>query len=270
VLTQRATSSRRARYLIEVKPVHVVVSTTVYDGLRRPSNGRTERDAPATLVAFGDPSYPPASASPMLAPVALELTKRGLSLTPLPATRREVSSIAPLFPGSSRVFRGAAATVYHAKTAAADARYLHFAVHGFVDERFPLNSALALSMPAKPGDGVENGLLQVWEIFEQLRLNADIVTLSACQTALGQELGGEGLLGLTRAFHFAGAQSVAASLWSIADDSTAALMTRFYRHLSAGQSKDEALRAAQLELLRGSKFAHPFHWAAFQLFGDWR
>jgi CHAT domain-containing protein len=79
------------------------------------------------------------------------------------------------------------------------------------------------------------------------------------------------LIGLTRAFQFAGARSVLASLWSVADDSTAQLMTRFYAHLRAGKSKDEALRAAQLEAIsQRSAYAHPFHWAAFQLFGDWR
>src|SRR6185369_12208084 len=99
----------------------------------------------------------------------------------------------------------------------------------------------------------------------------DLVTLSACDTGLGKEMGGEGLIGLTRAFQYAGARSVLASLWSVADDSTADLMRRFYTYLKQGKSKDEALRLAQVDLIRGPKAtSHPYHWAAFQLSGDWR
>jgi len=89
-------------------------------------------------------------------------------------------------------------------------------------------------------------------------------------------MGGEGLIGLARAFQYAGARAVLASLWNVGDDSTAELMTRFYGHLKRGKAKDEALRAAQIDLIRSQRFskviaaAHPFHWAAFQLFGDWK
>ncbi|MCA1562780.1 MAG: CHAT domain-containing protein [Acidobacteria bacterium] len=94
--------------------------------------------------------------------------------------------------------------------------------------------------------------------------------MSACETGLGAEMGGEGLVGLVRAFQYAGARSVAASLWSVADESTATLMTKFYTALKAGKSKDEALRSAQLAVLRDKRTASPFYWAAFQLYGDWR
>ena len=85
-----------------------------------------------------------------------------------------------------------------------------------------------------------------------MRIDADLVVLSACETGLGKEMGGEGLVGLTRAFEYAGARSVLASLWSVADETTAALMKRFYGYLKAGRSKDAALRQAQLDLIRGS------------------
>jgi CHAT domain-containing protein len=104
-----------------------------------------------------------------------------------------------------------------------------------------------------------------------MHLDADLVTLSACDTALGKEMGGEGLVGLTRAFQYAGARSVLASLWGVADYSTAGFMKRFYGYLHDGKSKDEALRAAQIDQIRkkgGS--SHPFFWAAFELNGDWR
>jgi CHAT domain-containing protein len=165
---------------------------------------------------------------------------------------------------------GEQATEDRAKAIGKGARYLHFASHGFLDERFPLNSALALTIPERPAEGQSNGLLQAWEIFEQMRIDADLVTLSACETGLGKELGGEGVVGLTRAFHYAGARTVLASLWSVGDDSTAELMTRFYGQLKAGQTKDGALRAAQLEMIRARGSSHPFQWAAFQLIGDWK
>ncbi len=134
----------------------------------------------------------------------------------------------------------------------------------------PSNSALALTVPSQRREGEENGLLQAWEIFEQVRLDADLVTLSACETALGAELAGEGLIGLTRAFHYAGARSVLASLWRVADDSTSELMKSVYGYLKAGVTKDEALRRAQREAIKQPKTSAPFHWAAFTLSGDWR
>jgi CHAT domain-containing protein len=116
-----------------------------------------------------------------------------------------------------------------------------------------------------------------------VRLDADLVVLSGCETALGEEQGGEGLIGLTRAFQFAGARTVMASLWSVRDQATSELMIRFYKHLRAGLPKDEALRQAQVELIRspievvsekGEKTVFdasaPYFWAGFQVYGDWQ
>ena len=242
------------RYLVEWKPIHHVLSATVYAEL---AGSRRPRHDPGQmrLAAFGDPVYrAPEAAGP-------DAVRSGRLLVPLPFSGREVKAIAEIFPGSE-VYLGAEATEEKAKSLGTEARLVHFACHGLLDERFPLNSALALT-----AEGQENGLLQAWEIFESMRLDADLVTLSACDTALGREMGGEGLVGLTRAFQYAGARSVLASLWSIADVSTARFMKSFYGHLRGGKSKDEALRAAQLGQVRE---AHPFHWAAFQLTGDWR
>ncbi len=127
-------------------------------------------------------------------------------------------------------------------------------------------------------EGRENGLLQAWEIFERVRLDADLVVLSACQTAFGPERHGEGLISLSRAFQVAGARSVLASRWNVDDRSTSELMIRFYRNLRDGLTKDEALRQAQLEFIRGPivvdgearDFSSPYYWAAFQLIGDWQ
>jgi CHAT domain-containing protein/Flp pilus assembly protein TadD len=253
------------RYLVEVGPLHVAASTTVVAEIKK-----RRRATPVRLVAFGDPDYSttrsgrPARASAELRSVQ----QRGLQLHPLPASRGEVGELRRLFPEKSRVYLGSDATEERAKTEGPGGTILHFACHGLADESFPLESSLALSIPADWKPGQANGLLQAWEIFEQVRLDADLVTLSACDTALGKEMSGEGLLGLTRAFQYAGARSVLSSLWSVRDDSASELMRSFYRHLRGGKTKVEALRAAQIAMIR--RFAHPGRWAAFQLSGDWR
>jgi CHAT domain-containing protein len=228
-------------------------------------------------VAFGDPAVPHTPVAPPALP------KRSSPLGPLPFARAEVKRIAELFPGAADIYFGKDATEERAKTIPREARYVHFATHATLDSSFPLNSAVVLSVPEIFNEGHDNGLLQAWEIFEQMSLDADLVILSGCETGLGKELGGEGLIGLTRAFHYAGARSVLASLWKVSDRSTAELMVRFYRHLAEGKGKDEALRQAQLELIRGLipirteegkvelvDASAPYSWAAFQIYGDWQ
>lgn len=114
----------------------------------------------------------------------------------------------------------------------------------------------------------EDGVLQMSEVM-RLKLNADVVTLSACRTGLGKLLRGEGMIGLTRAFQYAGADNVVVSLWNVNDIATAELMKAFYRNLTRGLPKDEALRQAKLQLLRGKQrtWGHPYFWAAFVLVG---
>ena len=264
-------SSRRPgpAYLVESAPLHHALSMTVYAELMQPAEAPAEPRPGPILVAFADPLYAAPSADASLPP-----------LEPLPATRDEVQSIAALFGDRAVIFLGAAATEERVKGLGRSPRILHFAVHGLIDERFPLDSALALALPEGIAEEGDNGLLQAWEIFEQLRIDADLVVLSACETALGKEVAGEGMVGLTRAFQYAGARSVLASLWRVGDESTAELMARFYRHLRAGAAIDQSLRLAQLELLRGPfevgpegaratlDATHPFHWAGFVLLGD--
>jgi CHAT domain-containing protein len=284
--TKTARGARDWQYLIEWKPLHVVVSATVYAELRR---NRAIKESGKTLIAFGDPKYPAYADTQdekeldRRDAVVRSILTRGYRFPPLPATKSEVRAIAELYRGNADTYVGEAATEERAKGVAKQAKYLHIASHGVLDERFPLNSGLALTIPQEMKEGQDNGILQAWEIFERMRIDADLVVLSACETGLGKEMGGEGLVGLTRAFQYAGARSVLASLWSVADETTAALMTRFYSYLKAGRSKDAALRQAQLDLISGSisvqdpqgrarKFdaSHPFYWAAFQLNGDWR
>jgi CHAT domain-containing protein len=259
---------RSEAFLAEEKPLHVVISATVYAELQKRRAG--DGGGRVTLAAFGDPRYPVAGDASVTDPVVRSFVKR-YGLEPLPASREEVVKIAALFGDSAVQYLGADAREETAKEVASKARYLHFASHGVIDEAFPLNSGIVLTIPEEQisGDG-DNGLLQAWEIFESVRMNANLVVLSACETALGREAGGEGLVGISRAFQYAGAQSVLASLWNVADESTSVLMEHFYRHVRAGASKDEALRRAQVALIHDTRFAHPYHWAAFNLLGDWR
>ena len=281
-------SKQDSRYLVEWKPLHSVLSATVYAELketrRHPMNGK-RKPSDLTLVAFGDPLYPGKIADDDNVDVYVRAaTERGYAFSPLHYSRQEVRQITSLYPpGTVQVYLAEEATEERAKSLVRNTRIVHFAAHGQLDDRFPLNSFLALTIPEKPSEERDNGLLQAWEIFEQVRLEADLVVLSACNTGRGTEVRGEGLIGLTRAFQYAGARSVLATLWSVADDTTAHLMTRFYTHMREGKSKDEALRAAQLELIREPvrvknergdleevDASSPYHWAAFQILGDWQ
>jgi CHAT domain-containing protein len=194
--------------------------------------------------------------------------ERGFSLSRLPFTRQEVLGIGSLFPASQRrVYLGSRATEEAMnKENLGQYRYIHFASHGFIDERMPeLSGILFSSDPASHRDGV----LDAGQIM-RLRLNADMVTLSACSTGLGKLVDGEGMLGLTRAFFYAGARNVTVSLWNVNDAATATLMKSFYIHLKQGMSKSEALREAKLDLLKGrnSERRSSYFWGAFILVGS--
>ena len=187
------------------------------------------------------------------------------SWRPLPGAAAEVRAIAGLLPSASTWIGGEADEArVKSDPAVGRARILHFATHGLVDDREPSYSGLLLGAP--PGSA-EDGLLQVHEIFD-LRLSADLVVLSACETGLGQRLRGEGILGLARAFFYAGARRLVVSLWPAADAATSTLMQAFYRHLRDGRSEAEALARAKRELAADGRFSHPFYWAPFVLVGD--
>jgi CHAT domain-containing protein/tetratricopeptide (TPR) repeat protein len=248
--------------LIARRAVSLAASVTVLRELRaRPAA------AAKALVAFGDPLVPAAAAASGAA-LPGPVLRAGSQIGPLAWSREEALAVGALFGAEGAVFLGAEATEARLLEQAPTARRLHLACHALVDAALPLESSLVLSPPGAGAAAGENGLLQVWEIYQRLRLDADLVTLSACDTALGRELAGEGVLGLTRAFHYAGARTVVSSLWRVSDRSTAGLMRAFYRHLVDGASKAEALRRAQLEVRRGAG-RHPFYWAAFQVHGSW-
>jgi CHAT domain-containing protein/lipopolysaccharide biosynthesis regulator YciM len=194
----------------------------------------------------------------------------------LPASRAEVTRIAELFrrreSAWDRLF-GARTRVYLGREAAEDKlksadlgayRYVHFATHGLVDDVRPKLSGLRL---AKAAASAEDGMLHLGEIYN-LNLNAELVVLSACDTGLGPIARGEGLLGITRGFLYAGAANLVVSLWRVSDASTAEIMTSFYGRLLAGRSRAQALREAKLELMgRNPELARPYYWSAFTLIG---
>jgi CHAT domain-containing protein/tetratricopeptide (TPR) repeat protein len=191
---------------------------------------------------------------------SLDLLAFGDPRGDLPGAAREVSEISKFFPDArAAVFAGKNASKQNATDPAILQRSqrIHFAAHGFVREGRAHRTGLLLA---------EGKTLDASEIFG-LRLNADLVVLSACETGLGPQLRGEGVLGLTRAFLHAGAGSIAVSLWPVGDDSTVSLMSGFYRRLSRAASTSESLREAKLDLVRGGRYAHPYYWAAFVLTG---
>jgi CHAT domain-containing protein len=148
-------------------------------------------------------------------------------------------------------------------------RIIHFATHGLLNSQHPELSGLVLSLVDENGKS-QDGFLRMQEIYN-LNLPADLIVLSACQTGLGKEIKGEGLVGLTRGFMYAGAQRVVASLWKVDDFATAQLMKSFYRGmLKEGLKPAAALRAAQLEMLRQKSWSSPFFWAAFTIQGEWK
>lgn len=146
---------------------------------------------------------------------------------------------------------------------------LHFATHGLLDAERPQFTGVVLSLVGNPEGS--DGFLRTDEVFN-LKLSSPLVMLSACETGLGRERRGEGVMGLTRAFMYAGAPTVGVTLWSVADKSTSELMTDFYKNLlgTATPPPSDALRRARLRMIEGKRFSTPYYWAPFVLVGDWK
>lgn len=222
-----------------------------------------------TLVAFGDAVF---SREETFRNETARTRSRRIALGSLPHARSEVESVAAMLapdPTSesndvvSHVFLGKAATESTARSErATSARYLHFAVHAFVDHDLAGQSTLVLTP-----DDAHDGMLQLREVV-RMRFAADLVTLSACETSVGRQEAGEGVMSLARGFLFAGAASLVASLWEVSDRATASLMAGLYRELRAGKTKAASLRVAKLALLAKPETAHPYYWAPFVLVGN--
>jgi CHAT domain-containing protein/Tfp pilus assembly protein PilF len=212
------------------------------------------------------------------APLVSAATNRGASAA-LPASRKEVTEARALFArrrgvfadwfkARSRVYVGSAANEDRLKSPDLEHyRYVHLATHGIVDEDHPALSKLLLA--TQPGSA-EDGALYLGESYG-LHLNADLVVLSACDTGRGRLARGEGIIGFTRGFLYAGAKSLLVSLWPVSDAAASDLVVDFYRELLAGRPKDEALRQAKLwTMARNPEYAKPYYWASLVLVGERR
>jgi CHAT domain-containing protein/Tfp pilus assembly protein PilF len=251
------------RYLLEDYSVAYAPSASVLGVIKMLEPAKTKNLV--DLMAIGNPFF--GEEEEKAGNTALEFVRsRGVQLESLPYAEEEVLAIQNVYE-----IHGKSAEVYVQENATENIiksgktnqyKIFHFATHGLIDDRFPALSGLLLS-PGKEPEG-EDGFLRLNEIFN-LNLNCDLVTLSACETALGKEIRGEGIIGLIRAFFYAGARSVIASLWMVSDRSTSKLMEEFYINLVAGNTPRQALRLAKLKLLKGDEavFTHPFFWAPF-------
>lgn len=269
-------------------------SASVLTVLRQELEGR--RPAPRSVAVLADPVFDRADArvvglasapkdarakaAPPDAPSQGDFTQAGPDSGPTPSgpslprlsfSRREATAIlASASDGratSALDFRASRATATGAELS--QFRHIHFATHGILDSTHPQLSGIVLSLVDERGRA-QDGYLRLHEIYN-LDLPAELVVLSACQTGLGKVVRGEGLVGLTRGFMYAGSPRVAASLWKVDDAATAELMAVFYRGmLKEGLAPSAALRRAQVEMLAHEQWQSPYYWAAFVLQGEWK
>jgi CHAT domain-containing protein len=252
---------------------HTVVSSPSASVLLALGSTRSHPVAGPELAILADPALGTSRKMGVASSALLRsMEDTGLhALEPLQWTRREADSIAARLPASTvvRALGPEASREVAMGPDVARARIVHFATHALLDVKRPELSGIVLSdrdAAGQPGPG----FLSLADI-SSMRLSAELVVLSACRTALGKDVRGEGLVGLSRGFMDAGARRVVGSLWSVPDAPTAALMSRFYALLlGEGRSPAEALRGAQLALRRQRRFSAPEAWAGFVLEGDWR
>jgi CHAT domain-containing protein len=273
--------------LLEDREVVALPSMSVLAALRN----REDTEPPTKwLAAFADPVFE--KTDPRLANIVGNddagrdsdvlarslLTRSSLTgpLSRLSYTLQEATAIADLVPDEAVSEADPLVAVgFEASrdkvlgSALGDYRFLHFATHGKVDTEIPALSALVLSRFDENGEA-QDGYLRLHDIFN-MKLNADLVVLSACQTGLGTNILGEGLVGLTQGFLYAGARSLLVSLWDVPDRATAELMTLFYGQiLEHGLSPAAALRNAQQSMSSDRRWSDPYYWGAFTLSGDWQ
>jgi CHAT domain-containing protein/tetratricopeptide (TPR) repeat protein len=280
-------------YLVEKNEIVYAPSASVVAAVRQQSNAAQSSNARGVLVV-ADPVFDPADAraskvnaqggasaenAPAMASAVADVTGEGAAQSPtfklarLAGTRTEAQEIEKLARTAGfapDLWLDLDASEANVKTRdITKYRLVHVATHGLLDAQRPQFTGVVLSLVGNHDGG--DGFLRTDEIFN-LRLGAQLVMLSACETGLGKEKRGEGVIGLTRAFLYAGAPSVGVSLWSVADRSTADLMSDFYKRLLTKQqpTPPAAMRAAQQQMIAGKKYSAPFYWAPFVLVGDWK
>jgi CHAT domain-containing protein len=274
-------SGRNGVPLVELHELAMLPSASVLVALRKTA-GRRSQPADEVTV-FADPVFePPGKPVPTAVTISAD-SPRSRDLTralrdlrdsqwipSLPGSRNEALAIRQIVgPAHTRLAMGFDAN----REAIIDGsiarqRIIHFATHGLMDTRHPETSGLVLSMFNKRGE-YQDGYLRLSDIYN-LKLSADLVVLSSCESALGKDLGSEGINGLPRAFLYAGAHSVIASLWKVDDEAAVILMKVFYSRLQRGEDPARALQGAQLDLIKNTRLSDPYYWAAFVLEGEYR
>jgi CHAT domain-containing protein/tetratricopeptide (TPR) repeat protein len=254
------TANGRVRYLIEEKAIHYASSASLlaHESEKGAGSGKE-------LLAFGNPYFGNSWLKRLMNPG--EWFKPGSrareheDFQPLPNAEKEVRAIGRRFKRAS-IFTGKNATENRFKAEAGDFRYIHLATHFLISDVQPMVSKIVLSRNQKGG---EDGFLQMYEVYN-LKLKAELAILSGCNSGLGKFRRGEGLIGLSRAFFYAGAGSLMVSLWPVEDQSAARLMQSFYANLGAGKDKAEALRQAKVEMIHApDEKRNPFYWGSFVL-----
>jgi CHAT domain-containing protein len=244
------------QYLIEQHTILTAPSIQVLD-LTRQQRQRVQQAGLQTKVVVGIPRNAMIVGNPTMPKFAPEPGTPPQSLPPLPGAEAEAKAIAPLL--KTQALIGQQATKATIVQQMPQARIIHLATHGLLDDVQGLGSAIALAP-----SGQDDGLLSAAEILD-LKLNAELVVLSACNTGRGK-ITGDGVIGLSRSFIAAGVPSVVVSLWSVPDAPTALLMTTFYQQLQQHPDKAQALRQAMLTTLK--QHPDPVDWAAFTLIGE--
>lgn len=271
--SRKAGASASPRYLVEDYSIEYAPSTSVLAELNAArSASKSPSSQSLDLLAYGDPVFGAPEAGIRGDVASLDAVRgaykgAGFALSPLPNTRIEVENIGALFPPPRRrLYLGSAATKasFESQDLAAY-KFLHIATHAVIDENVPAMSGIVFSLTSHQDDGV----LRMSDVFN-LNLDSDLVVLSACETGLGKLVRGEGMIGLTRAFLYAGARRVAVSLWPVNDVATAKFMQGFYRAMADGMSPSRALQQAKLEMIRSDipSYGHPYFWAPFVLVGS--
>lgn len=249
------------KYLVEKAAISYAPSLTALREMSKKARARKAVPG-AELIAFGNP---------IVARETSERVKRVFmneKLEPLPEAERLVNGLGKMYgPKRSKILIGNEAREEVAKSEVPKYRIVQFATHGILNNASPMYSHLVMAQDAKNPN--EDGLLEAWEL-KDLNLNADMVILSACDTARGKMSGGEGIIGMTWASFIAGSPTTVASQWKVESTSTTEFMLEFHRQMLANKriSKAEALRRAALKLMRTPKYKHPSYWGAWVLVGD--
>lgn len=258
----------------------VVVADPVFDRNDERVRGKTNRPATEAAAATArrgqimDDLLATSYSSSLLARSATDLGKgrrRRPLLARLPFTRQEADAIMKVTPPGAglQVLDFRANRTMAVSPELAQYRVVHFATHGLLDSTHPELSGLVFSLVDEKGRP-QDGFLGLQDVYN-LNLPAELVVLSACETGLGKEIRGEGLIGLTRGFMYAGANRVVSSLWNVSDVATSRLMASFYQSMNKdGLAPAAALRSAQIQMSKQSRWNAPYFWAAFQIHGEWK